>query len=315
MYCALIGRSVGAAVTPTRYRHAMTHLQRLIVTYTTGRAARGEITTATARDHEYILVAFTRDHAHLDPDRIRRRHVEAMLAAPGLAPATRRNRLSVFRGFARWLVTTGRAKTDPTIGIAPPRQPRHLPRALTSCQSAKVVAAAPDARARLMVLLMLQEGLRRAEVAAIQTGDVDLVRLELDVRGKGGGGHVTRRLPISDETRRALDAYLAEAPPVAGSLIRSYRDPEAGVGAPTVGRIVSAVMAHAQVKQRARDGRSAHALRHSCANDMLDGPADVHQVQAALGHRSLVATQIYLRGRVEPLRVPMGGRCYGATRP
>lgn len=48
---------------------------------------------------------------------------------------------------------------------------------------------------------------------------------------------------------------------------------------------------------------------------MLDGPADVHQVQAALGHRSLVATQIYLRGRVEPLRAPMGGRCYGATRP
>ena len=51
-------------------------------------------------------------------------------------------------------------------------------------------------------------------------------------------------------------------------------------------------------------------LAHSCANDMLDGPADVHQVQAALGHRSLVATQIYLRGRVEPLRAPMGGRRY-----
>lgn len=80
--------------------------------------------------------------------------------------------------------------------------------------------------------------------------------------------------------------------------------------APTVGRIVSAVMACAHVKQRPRDGRSAHALRHSCANDMLDGPADVHQVQAALGHRSLVATQIYLRGRVEPLRAPMGGRRY-----
>lgn len=161
-----------------------------------------------------------------------------------------------------------------------------------------------------MVLLMLQEGLRRAEVAAIQTGDVDLARLELDVRGKGGGGAVTRRLPISDETHRALDTYLAECPPVAGPLIRSYRDPQAGVTAPTVGRIVADVMARAEVKQRPRDGRSAHALRHSCANDMLDGPADVHQVQAALGHRSLVATQIYLRGRVEPLRVPMSGRRY-----
>lgn len=288
----------------------MTHLQRLIVTYTTGRANRGEIAPTTARDHEYILTAFTRGHAHLAPDRIRRHHVEAMLAAPGLSPATRRNRLSVFRGFARWLVVTGRAATDPTAGIASPRQPRHLPRALTTCQSARVVAAAPDARSRLMVLLMLQEGLRRAEVAAIEVGDVDLHRHEMDVRGKGGGGQVTRRLPISDETRRALDVYLAEAPPVAGPLIRSRRDPDVGLSAPTVGRIVAAVMAHAQVKQRPRDGRSAHALRHSCANDMLDGPADVHQVQAALGHRSLVATQIYLRGRVEPLRAPMGGRRY-----
>src|SRR5690606_13059056 len=198
--------------------------------------------------------------------------------------------LSVFRGFARWLVATGRVKSDPTVGIRSPRQPRHLPRALTRCQSTRVVAACPDTRARLMVLLMLQEGLRRGEVAAIQTGDVDLARLELDVRGKGGGGAVTRRLPISDETQRALDAYLAECPPVAGPLIRSYRDPQAGVSAPTVGRIVADVMARAEVKQRPRDGRSAHALRHSCANDMLDGPADVHQVQAALGHRSPVAT-------------------------
>lgn len=313
MYCADMGRSLGPPVTPDPYPTAMTHLQRLIATYTAGRAARGEIGHTTARDHEWMLTAFTRDHAHLPPDRIRRHHVEAMLARPGLAPATRRNRLSVFRGFARWLVTTGRAATDPTIGIAPPRQPRHLPRALTAHQSARVLAAAPDHRTRLMVLLMLQEGLRRAEVAAIQTGDVDLHRLELDVRGKGGGGHVTRRLPISDETRRALDAYLSDVPPVAGPLIRSRRDPDAGVTAPTVGRLVSAVMADAGVKQRPRDGRSAHALRHSCANDMLDGPADVHQVQAALGHRSLVATQVYLRGRVEPLRAPMGGRHYTAT--
>ena len=314
MYCALTARSVGGQVTPDPYRHAMTHLQRLIVTYTTGRANRGEIAPGTARDHEWILTAFTREHAHIAPDRIRRHHVEAMLAVPGVAPATRRNRLSVFRGFARWLVTAGHATLDPTVGIASPRQPRHLPRALTPCQSAKVVAAAPDARTLLMVLLMLQEGLRRAEVAAIEAGDVDLHRGELDVRGKGGCGHVTRRLPISDETRRALDAYLAEVPPIAGPLIRSRRDPDQGVAPPTVGRIVAAVMTTAGVKQRPRDGRSAHALRHSCANDMLDGPADVHQVQAALGHRSLVATQIYLRGRVEPLRAPMGGRRY-TTRP
>lgn len=288
----------------------MTRLQRLIVTYTKGRAARGEVNALTARTAEYTLFAFTRDHAHLAPDRIRPHHVEAMLETPGLAPATRRNRLSLFRGFAQWLVMAGHAKVDPTVGVKPPRQPRHLPRALSPDQSTDVIAAAPDARARLIMILMLQEGLRRAEVAAIQTGDVDLQRCELDVRGKYGGGDVTRRLPISDETRRALTAYLAEWPPVAGPLIRSYREPDRGLEPPTVGRIVSAVMADAGVKERARDGKSGHALRHTCANDMLDGPAEVHEVQAALGHRSLSATQQYLRGRVEPLRGPMSGRKY-----
>lgn len=44
----------------------------------------------------------------------------------------------------------------------------------------------------------------------------------------------------------------------------------------------------------------------------LTPPTGGWAVQAALGHRSLVATQIYLRGRVEPLRGPMAGRSYAA---
>lgn len=64
------------------------------------------------------------------------------------------------------------------------------------------------------------------------------------------------------------------------------------------------------MKQSAGDGRTGHALRHSCAHHMMDLGASTEQVQQALRHRSIRSTEVYTRGRVEPLRDVMAGRSY-----
>jgi site-specific recombinase XerC len=61
----------------------------------------------------------------------------------------------------------------------------------------------------LIVLLMVQEGLRCAEVSPLQVGDVDFEGLPVRVIGKGGHH---RLLPISDETRLALLTYFGAVP-------------------------------------------------------------------------------------------------------
>jgi integrase/recombinase XerC len=208
-----------------------------------------------------------------------------------VAASTLRNQLSIVKTFCQWLVKRGHVKIDPTLDIASPRQPRYLPRGLGQPMVAGTFAGAPDARAILILSLMVQEGLRCCEVAELQIGDIDDQQRLLMVRGKGGHERV---LPITSETWVALQAYLAEHPAKAGPLIRSYTRAARGVGARHL----------------------SHALRHTAATDMLRAGAHLRDVQNALGHQSLATTQRYLPLVVHDLRAAMEGRKYrGAPGP
>lgn len=287
----------------------MTELRRLAYRYVQQRQGLGELNRRSAQ----VILSKLWDFAastDTQPGRVNRRHVERWMERPGLSPAYRRARLSALRGFCQWCVLNGHMTKDPTLGLKAPPLPAYLPRALPVPDVRQVVAAGPDTRARVVLLLMAQEGLRRAEVAAVQLGDVDLRNLTLHVRGKGYQGRVSGVVPLSPETARAIDTYLCEVGHTAGPLVRSKKNPDRGLEPHTVGELVSRWMADAGVKRAPGDGRSAHALRHSCAHHMMDGGATKEQVQAALRHASIRSTEQYTRGRVEPIREAMAGRSY-----
>src|SRR5207249_1867977 len=90
-----------------------------------------------------------------------------------LAPRTRRKRLLVVRVWVRWMTAEGHIPKDVTVGLRLPREPRTTPRGQPADKVQAVLAHAPTARLTLMVLLMVQEGLRRGEVARIRTEDID----------------------------------------------------------------------------------------------------------------------------------------------
>jgi integrase len=84
-----------------------------------------------------------------------------------------------------------------------------------------------------------------------------------------------------------------------------------GLSPNTTSNLVSVVMADAGVKLAGRDGRSAHALRHTAASDVLDRGASITVVQALLGDAHLSGTAIYLRiAKLDELRSAMAGRNY-----
>lgn len=281
----------------------------LIEQWASERARRGEIGGLTLTSYRYNMRTFARTTLAA-PEDLTRRDIERWLEESDLSPATARLRLSQLRCFCAWMVEEGILAKDPTFGVRGPREPRRLPRGLPVEAVGQTLDAAPDSRSQLCILLMVQEGLRRKEVVGLQVGDIDNQERTMLIRGKGGHERV---LPISGETWRAMVTYMAEWPARSGPLIRSFRDGRSPIQAASVGRMVSEMMFVAGVKGAAGDGRSGHSLRHSMATEMLRRGAHIRDVQAALGHVTIVTTQRYLPLVVNDLREAMGGRTYRRT--
>lgn len=272
--------------------------------YVAERRSRGEYGPRTA--------AVVRQSLSRLPDPLTRPAVEAWLAAQVAAvhPNTARSRFSHLRGFCAWAVTEGILPADPTVGIRGPRAVATVPRALTHNEIGALLELAGP-RERVALLLGAQEGLRRVEMTRLTTGDLDVENGLLRVFGKNSR---ERLVPLSDETWAALNAYLAADPPVAGGpLLHSRWTPAEPITPDHLGRLVSELMAAVGVKSGPWDGKSLHALRHTCANDMLDAGADLRDVQEMLGHAHLSTTaNVYARrlAAVGRLRRAAGGRAY-----
>lgn len=239
-------------------------------------------------------------------------HIESWIASMGhLAPATRRDRLSTARMFFKWAIRKGYCKKNPAYELQI-KQPRVLPRALPRDAISAVLEHCPDTRGRLIVTLMVQQGLRCIEVARLTMGDLDWNYNTMRVIGKGGHERI---LPITAETRTALDDYLHEHPAQGGPLIRSYSHCHRPLTGHYISTIVAGWMLDAGVKHKAWDGVGAHAGRHTCATDMLRRGAHIRDVQAALGHRFIATTEVYLPFVVNGLDEAMSGRTYRGVGP
>lgn len=251
------------------------------------------------------LMAFCRHVGNIPPSAITAAHVEAWLGSGRLARSTVRHRFSQVRGFCRWLMRRGLLDKDPTILLRAPRQPKPVPRALPAASVADLLAVCPDSRARLVVILMAQLGLRAIEISRLEMGDIDFSFRVVRINGKGG---TQRLLPIPEQAWRALGTYLIENPAPAGPVVRSYIQPWVALKPNSISKMLTGLMRAADV------AGSGHALRHTMATDLLRSGADVRTVQHALGHESLTSTSIYLPFTdVARLREAMEGRWYGSA--
>jgi integrase/recombinase XerC len=277
--------------------------------YLNQRRNQGTLTPDSVRNQRCVLYGLAESFGRRPVERLSRRDIDRYLETIGhLAPATRRQRLSTVRTFCAWLVLQGTIRRDPTTGVPSIRQPRHVPRALSQESVALVFASLRDSRAHAIVALMVYCGLRCCEVSRLELADYDPGDKLLTIRGKGGHERV---LPVPDECAVVLGRYLRSMPACGGPLVRSKRNPALGLAPDTISRMVTQWMAEAGVKQRARDGVSAHAYRHTCASEILDRCHDVTVVQRVLGHANLSTSAIYLRrAGLDALREAMGGRNY-----
>ena len=226
----------------------------------------------------------------------------------GLGAASVNRELASLRAFFRYLHRTGEVEAEVFHSISSLKTPGRLPVFVPRSRMASVLddcgenVAGNDFRAvrnALIVLLFYTCGLRLAELVGIDRGDLSGDLSSLRVRGKGDKVRIVPLLqPLREKIARYLD--LIDSRNICKSSVKALFLTRKGE------RISRSVVYRAVREQLQRSGvqgkRSPHVLRHTFATHLLDGGADMREIQELLGHASLQATQVYTHNSIARLR-------------
>jgi integrase/recombinase XerC len=207
----------------------------------------------------------------------------AVLATPGWAPETRKSARSSLRSFYRWGVDTGKTTTDPARALPRVRVPLGAPRPTPRDVVTRALAAADD-RGRLMVLLALLAGLRRAEIAAVHSDAMIESSGQWSLRVVGKGGRV-RTVPLHPLLAETLLTHRS------GFL---FPGKDHGHLSPDrTGRLIADLLG---------PGWTAHTLRHRFSSECYSHTHDLFATQRLLGHTRPETTQRYTEVPDDSLR-------------
>lgn len=292
---------------PARRREIPT--RKAMEMYLQERRDVGAIAARTRHGMRSALFQFS-EHCPADASKITQRDVVRWLrTTTHLATSSRRNLFTTARGFTGWLLRRGTIRKDPFHDLVRPKVPRAAHRALEPEQVTALLAACIEPRETVIVVLGVHTGLRCAELAGLEVGDVNLSARTVFVRRAKGGG--SRVVPLSVEACQVVARYVAEQGLSGGPLLRSLSFPQYGIRPETLGGIFRRLAFRSGVKVRAGDGVGCHSTRHTAATGWYESTGDVLAVRDLLGHESLATTQIYVRGMdVERLRSAVEGRTY-----
>ena len=198
----------------------------------------------------------------------------AWLAGQGWAAETLRSYRSAVRTFYAWCVDAGHLDVDPARRLRPVRPTVPAPRAAAEPVIDGALARATP-RVRLMLLLASRCGLRRGEIAAVHTRDVEPDPSGWSLRVNGKGGRI-RTVPMP----AIVAAAVSSSDP--GWLFPN------GLGGHLTPAHVGKLM------RRALGTATAHQLRHRYATTIYRRTGKVEAVRQLLGHASLVTTQRYI---------------------
>ena len=150
------------------------------------------------------------------------------------------------------------------------------------------IAAARAARDLAMLELLYGSGIRVGELTGLDVDDVDLAERVARVLGKGDKERIVPfGAPACDAIRDWLKLRCVLAGPASGPALFL------GMRGGRIGQRQVRSVVHAAARAAHVPGIGPHGLRHSAATHLLDGGADLRDVQELLGHSTPATTQVY----------------------
>lgn len=225
---------------------------------------------------------------------IRREHVEAFVEdqLARLKPASAANRYRSLQQFFRWLVDEGELRESPMARMKPPTIPETPPPVLREADVRKLLATTAgtnfdERRDRAILMLLIDTGIRRAEIAGLRVDDIDDEHDVLVVLGKG---RRPRTVPFGQKAGKALAMYVAKAR--AGHL--DAASPWVWLG--RRGRLTDtgiAQMLRRRAHEAGLDDVHPHLFRHTAAHELMASGMAESDLMRLMGWRSRTMVSRY----------------------
>lgn len=213
-------------------------------------------------------------------------------------------KLSTIGSYAKYLIRKGELRSNPLEKIIKPRLNKRLPVFIDEDPINKLLNTHDfgqdfsGLRNRLIIELLYQTGMRRAELINLHISSIDLESGTLKVLGKR---NKERIIPVRDQLKELIIQYINT---------RNSTFPESDIGnllltdrgnaayPKLIYRVVTEYMSMITTLEK----KSPHVLRHSFATHLLNKGADLNAIKELLGHANLAATQVYTHNSFEKLK-------------
>ena len=217
--------------------------------------------------------------------------------------STINKKLSALRSFFRFALMRKLVEKDPAHAVAGLKKSKPLPQFLREGEMDHLLDGIEwgddfkEVRARTLLILLYETGLRRSELTGLDDADVDFETGQLKVTGKR---NKQRIVPFGAELAETLKRYIfvrdEELKSDCGALFLDDK-----------GRRMTGSQVYQIVRQRltgvtSLKKRSPHVLRHTFATAMLNNGAGLESIKNLLGHESVSTTEIYAHTTFEQLK-------------
>lgn len=217
-----------------------------------------------------------------------------------LSPRSVNRSFSAVKGFHRFLLIEGLARTNPTDAVTPPRLGRSLPGVLTPEEVAVILQQPKEneqdkrslwLRDRTILETLYATGMRVSELITLRQADLAVDQEIVRVFGKGSK---ERLVPIGKSALRWIERYRNEC---RARLLKHGAAQDVlflnARGAPMTRMAVWKIVQNYSRRAGIQKEVHPHTFRHSFATHLLEGGADLRAVQEMLGHSDISTTQVY----------------------
>lgn len=206
--------------------------------------------------------------------------------------ASQARRLSGIKSLYNYLLITERVEQLPTESVDAPKAERLLPDVLSVEEIDALlrtfdITTAKGCRDSAIVEVLYSTGLRVTELVTLRINDLFFGEGYVRVIGKGDK---QRLVPISSAARDKIQLYMEFRKPEKPSESTLFLNNR---GKPLTRVMVFTIIRQAAERAGITKSISPHTLRHSYATHLLEGGANIRQVQELLGHESISTTEVY----------------------